>query len=191
MLRLRNRLRITWPSNCNSLARALLIAAGATDIDIFQIDIIWPGILVEHAVDLEEYIPQEEIEAHFPAIVENNTVDGKLVGLPWFTGAGLLYYRTDLLEKYGYSGPPERWDNLEEIAQIIQAGERAEGNDNFWGFVWQGNNYEGLTANALEWQYSHNGGQIIEPDGTITVNNSNSVAALARAAAWVGLSWRS
>lgn len=173
-------------SATDNLAQILqFMGAQSTEIDVFQIDVIWPGILAEHAADLYEYIPRSEIDAHFAAIIENNTVDGKLVGLPWYTDAGLLYYRTDLLEKYGYAGPPATWDELEEMAQTIQDGERADGNDSFWGFVWQGNNYEGLTCDALEWQYSHNGGRIIEPDGTITVNNPNAAAALTRAAGWV------
>ncbi len=178
---------ISPPSATDNLAQQLqFLGAGSSDLDVYQIDVIWPGILAEHAVNLYDYIPQSTIDAHFPAIVENNTVDGKLVGMPWYTDAGLLYYRTDLLEKYGFPGPPETWDELEVMAQTIQEGEQAEGNDSFWGFVWQGNNYEGLTCDALEWQKSHNGGTIIEPDGTITVNNPNTVAALERAAAWVG-----
>ena len=173
-------------SATDNLAQQLqFLGAGSADIDVYQIDVIWPGILAPHAVDLNEYIPQSDVETYFPAIVENNTVDGKLVGLPWFTDAGLLYYRTDLLEKYGYSGPPATWDELEEMAATIQEGERVEGADDFWGFVWQGNNYEGLTCDALEWQHSHNGGRIIEPDGTISVNNANCAAALERAAGWV------
>lgn len=161
------------------------LGAQSSDIDVYQVDVIWPGILANDAVDLSQYIPAEEVDGHFPAIIENNTVDGKLVAIPWFTDAGLLYYRTDLLEKYGYDGPPATWDELEEMAATIQAGEREEGNDSFWGFVWQGNNYEGLTCDALEWQYSHGGGRIIEPDGTITVNNENAIAAMNRAAGWV------
>jgi len=178
---------VTAPeSTTDNLAQQLqFLGAQSADIDVFQIDVIWPGMLADHAADLYELIPRSEIEAHFPAIIENNTVGGKLVGLPWFTDAGLLYYRTDLLEKYGYDGPPETWDKLEEMARKIQDGERADGNDSFWGFVWQGNNYEGLTCDALEWQRSHNGGQIIEPDGTITVNNPNAMAAFKRAASWV------
>jgi trehalose/maltose transport system substrate-binding protein len=161
------------------------LGAGSSDLDVYQIDVIWPGILAPHAVDLNEYIPRSEIDTHFAAIIKNNTVDGKLVGLPWYTDAGLLYYRTDLLEKYGYSTPPTTWDELEEMAATIQDGERADGNDSFWGYVWQGNNYEGLTCDALEWQYSHNGGSIIETDGTISINNANAMKAFERAATWV------
>src|SRR5690606_14896672 len=55
-----------------------------------------------------------------------------------------------------------------------------------WGFLWQGKAREGLTCNALEWQASEGGGSIIEPDGTISVNNEYTVRALKRAASWVG-----
>lgn len=179
--------QVVAPQSATDMLAQMLqfLGAGSADIDLYQIDVIWPGIVADHAVDLKEYIPQEEIDAHFPAIVENNTVDGKLVGMPWFTDAGLLYYRTDLLEKYGYAAPPKTWDELTEMATKIQEGERGEGNESFWGFVWQGSNYEGLTCDALEWQISEGGGQIIEPDGTITVNNPAAAAAFERAKGWV------
>lgn len=160
------------------------LGAGSGDNDVYQIDVIWPGILAQHALDLSE--PLADLAAmHFPAIVENNTVDGKLVGMPWYTDAGLLYWRTDLLEKYGIEKSPETWAELEEQAKAIQEGERAA-NPDFQGFVWQGKAYEGLTCDALEWQYSNGGGRIIEPDGTVTVNNPQAIAAFERAASWVG-----
>jgi trehalose/maltose transport system substrate-binding protein len=118
--------------------------------------------------------------------VTNNTVDGRLVGLPWFTDGGLLYYRTDLLEKYGFDGAPATWAELEEMAQTIQDGEQGEGNQDFWGFVWQGRAYEGLTCDALEWVYSSGGGTIVSPEKVITINNEAAAGALDMAAAWVG-----
>lgn len=163
-----------------------LFEAQSPEGDVFQIDVIWPGDLAEHFVDLYEYGAGDVADDHFPAIIENNTVDGKLIGIPWFTDAGLLYYRTDLLEKYGYDGPPATWDELEEMAATIQEGERADGNEDFWGFVWQGNAYEGLTCDALEWIASNDGGSIVEPDGTITINNPNAAAIVDQAAGWIG-----
>ena len=163
-----------------------LFEAQDATVDVYQIDVIWPGDLAEHLIDLTPYMTQDEIDAHFPAIIENNTVDGKLLAIPWFTDAGLLYYRTDLLEKYGFDAPPATWDELTSMAQTIQDGERADGNAEFWGYVWQGNAYEGLTCDALEWQYSASGTRIIAPDGTVEVNNDATAAAFEQAASWVG-----
>ncbi len=160
--------------------------AQSPEVDVYQIDVIWPGDLEVHFVDLFEYGAADVVGEHFPAIVENNTVDGRLIAIPWFTDAGLLYFRTDLLEKYGFDGPPATWSELTEMAQTIQDGERAEGNSDFWGFVWQGNAYEGLTCDALEWIASNDGGSIIEPDGTISVNNANAIEVIDLAASWVG-----
>ena len=161
-----------------------LLAAQASDVDVMMIDVIWPGILAIHAADLSGAIGWQSQE-YFERIVNNNTVNGALVGIPWFTDAGILYYRTDLLEKYGYEAAPETWQELTDMATKIQEGERAE-NADFYGFVWQGGAYEGLTCDALEWQYSNGGGTIIEEDGTVSVNNPQAIAAFERAKGWVG-----
>ncbi|KPU27320.1 ABC transporter substrate-binding protein [Caloranaerobacter sp. TR13] len=161
------------------------LEAKSPDIDIYQIDVIWPGDLAEHFVDLYKYGAKDVVDKHFDAIIKNNTVDGKLVAIPWFTDAGLLYYRKDLLEKYNLE-VPKTWDELERAAKIIQDGERAEGNSDFWGYVWQGDAYEGLTCDALEWIYSNGGGTIISPDKKITINNPNAIEIINKAASWVG-----
>jgi trehalose/maltose transport system substrate-binding protein len=71
------------------------------------------------------------------------------------------------------------------MAATIQEGERAEGNADFWGYVWQGNAYEGLTCDALEWIASNDGGTIVTPDKVITINNPNAIEIVDQAAGWV------
>ena len=160
--------------------------AQSGDLDVIRVDVIWPGLLAEHLLDMKEYTPQEQLDLYIPSLLVNNTVDGRLVALPIRIGFGMLYYRTDLLEKYGFDGPPKTWEELESMAKTIQEGERAEGNSEFWGYAWQGNAYEGLTCNALEWQASNGGGTIISPEGEVQVNNPQAIAAIERAAGWVG-----
>jgi trehalose/maltose transport system substrate-binding protein len=72
------------------------------------------------------------------------------------------------------------------MAARIQAGERAKGKKQFWGFVWQGAADEVLTCDALEWQAAEGGGRIIEEDKAISVNNPQAIRAWQRAAHWVG-----
>src|SRR6202045_1362365 len=161
-------------------------AAKSGDVDVYMIDVIWPGIAAPHAVDLKKYFKEDEIKQHFPRIIENNTVGGKLVGWPFFTDAGVLYYRTDLLEKYGYKEPPKTWEELTEMAKKIQDGERKDGKADFQGFVFEGKASESVTCNAIEWIYSYGGGTIIDPDRKVTINNPNAIKALEAAKSWVG-----
>ena len=161
------------------------LGTGASNLDVYSIDVIWPAILSEYSMDLKPYF-NNEMSAVFPVLAANDTVNGKLVAMPYRADLGLLFYRTDLLQEYGYRGPPATWDELETMAARIQAGERAKGNKSFWGFVWQGDAAEGLACNALEWQASEGGGRIIERDMTVSVNNPEAIRAWRRAARWVG-----
>ena len=161
-----------------------LLAAHASDIDVLQIDAVWPGILATHLIDLRPYAGQRT-EQHFLAIIANNTVDGKLVAMPWFADVPLLFYREDLLRKYELPVPGS-WRELTDIAATIQSRERTGGNARLWGYVWQGRAYEGLTCNALEWVASFGGGRIVEPDGRISIGNPRAVQALRLAAGWIG-----
>ena len=162
----------------------LWLAAGNSDIDVYQTDVIWAPQLANQLVDLTE-ATKDVVGAHFPSIVESQTVDGKLVALPIFTDAPALYYRKDLLDKYG-AKVPTTWAELAETAKLVMDKEREAGNPDMWGFVFQGNAYEGLTCDALEWVKSNGGGQIIEPDGTISINNPQAAAAIEMAKGWMG-----
>jgi trehalose/maltose transport system substrate-binding protein len=162
-----------------------LLATGASGPDLYAIDVIWPGMLAEYFVDLKPYFANQ-VSLQFPAIAAGYTVDNKLVAIAYRADIGLLYYRTDLLRQYGYREPPKTWDELESMAARIQAGERAKGKKEFWGFVWQGGADEALTCDALEWQAAEGGGRIIEENHTISINNPQAIRAWQRAARWVG-----
>ncbi|AVI63798.1 ABC transporter substrate-binding protein [Halomonas sp. GFAJ-1] len=162
-----------------------ILSANSSDIDVMQIDVVWPGLLANHLIDLREVLGDDADEGHFETIVVNNTIDDRLVAMPWFTDAGVLYYREDLLEKHGHD-VPTTWQALTETAREIQAAERNEGNSRMQGFVFQGRAYEGLTVNALEWVASFGGGTVVDNDGEVTINNERAAQALDLAASWIG-----
>ena len=161
-----NRVTIVTTPNSSTDRLALylqMLASRTDDIDVLQIDVVWAGMLAGHLADLRPYVGDAP-KAHFPTLIENDTVDGRLVAMPWWTDVGVLYYRKDLLERYGHA-PPATWQEMTAIARHIQAAERARGNRRLWGFVFQGRAYEGLTCNALEWIDSFGGGTIINAAG--------------------------
>lgn len=161
-----------------------LLDSHATVPDVYAVDVIWPAILADQLLDLKSYLPAQKIAEQFPELIANFTVNGRLVALPYLLNVGLLFHRTDLLRKYGYT-PPKTWEELENAAAHIQAGERARGQKDFWGFIWHGSSSESLTCSALEWQASQGGGTIIE-NGAVTVNNPQTIRAWERAARWPG-----
>jgi trehalose/maltose transport system substrate-binding protein len=153
--------------------------------DVVSIDVIWSAMLNQYLLDLKPYLANE-LASQNPVVVASYTVGDKLVAVPHHAYIGVLLYRPELLQKYGYREPPKTWDELEVMATRIQAGERAGGVKDFWGYAWQGGVDEDLTCSALEWQISDGGGRIIEDDRTISVNNRQAIRAWQRAARWVG-----
>jgi multiple sugar transport system substrate-binding protein len=69
----------------------------------------------------------------------------------------MLYYRSDLLEGAGFSGPPKTWDEMKEMSGKVRrdAGTR-------YGFVFQGAQYEGGVVNGLEFIWN-SGGEVLDP----------------------------
>jgi trehalose/maltose transport system substrate-binding protein len=161
-----------------------MFAAKSSDLDVINVDVVWPGMIKDHLIDLKPYSKGVEKE-HFPSIVANNTADGKLIAMPWFTDAGLLYYRKDLLEKHGEKAPTT-WEELAATAKKVQDAERKAGNADMQGFVFQAKAYEGLTCDAVEWLWSYGGGNVVDDKGNITVNNPKAAKALNTAASWIG-----
>ena len=162
-----------------------LLQKGSATPDVYGIDVVWPGILGQYFMDLKPYFA-DELASESPVVVASYTVGDKVVAVPRHAYVGVLYYRVDLLGRYGYREPPKTWDELEMMARRVQAGERARGEKDFWGFAWQGGSTEDLTCNGLEWQIGDGGGRIIEDDKTISVNNPQTVRAWQRALHWVG-----
>ncbi|NRF72150.1 ABC transporter substrate-binding protein [Aquincola sp. S2] len=167
-----------------------VLSAGSDKIDVFQVDVVWPGLLAAHLLDLRPFMHGVE-KQHFPSFIANNTVGaregkpGRLVAMPWFANAGLLFYRKDLLDKHGLK-VPLTWDELTAGARKVMQAERAAGNERLWGYVWQGRAYEGLSCNALEWLVSHGAGTVVDADGRVSVRNAQAALALKTAAGWVG-----
>src|SRR5580658_4707699 len=126
-----------------------LLQEGSAAPDVYGIDTIWTGVLSDYFIDLGPYF-SSELASDDSVLLADFKSQGKQVAMPFHMNVGVLYYRSDLLHRYGYNTPPRTWDELERMAVRIQAGERARGEKDFWGFVWPGAAAEGLTCNALE-----------------------------------------
>ncbi|MFP4013696.1 MAG: ABC transporter substrate-binding protein [Chitinispirillaceae bacterium] len=143
--------------------------------DVMLVDVAWIGQLAASGWlhPLSSY--HIDTEPFFTRVISlADTYNDSLIGLPLYIDGGLLYYRKDLLEKYGYSAPPAKWSELLEMAREIQKDEKVE-NKNFWGYVWQGAQYEGLVCNALE-TFTSAGGQIIGQNESRVASSANITA---------------
>jgi multiple sugar transport system substrate-binding protein len=159
----------------------LALRSKQTDPDVFLMDVVWIPQFVQSGwlQSLDRYMAQDSISPNdfLTRVVRlADAYNGHIMALPVYVDGGVLYYRTDLLEKYGYDGPPDTWQHLQDCAVRIEQEERKSIPD-FYGFVWQGAQYEGLVCNFLEYAGS-NGGGILDSTGNVIVDSPENVAAL-------------
>ncbi len=134
----------------------------STDIDVFLMDVIWPPEFgaAGWAMPLDELFPSSEQAEFMDGTILANTFRGHIYGVPLFIDSGILYYRKDLLDKYGFK-PPSTWNDMISQASVIVASEGEKGNE-MHGFSGQFKQYEGLVCDMQEYILS-NGGTILDP----------------------------
>mgnify|MGYP001116203907 CR=1 FL=1 len=142
-------LEIVEGPNATNLVEDLYTSSfllGDSPYDLVYMDIVWTPKFAAAGwlADLSDRVSDEELAAFLDADVEGGRYKEGLYRMPFRSDAGLLYYREDLLEAAGYE-PPETTQELMEISQALQADGEVE-----WGYVWQGKQYEGLSAMFVE-----------------------------------------
>jgi len=146
---------------------ATAFLAGESGHDIVYCDVIWVPKFAAAGwlLDLTDRVDPRDRADFLPADLEGGTYEGRLYRIPGFTDAGLLYYRSDLVKD-----PPTSFDDLMKTAAAFT-------NDERWGYVWQGKQYEGLVTNYLEilWGY---GGEWITADRQVLLDSPQALDAL-------------
>lgn len=119
---------------------------GNSPYDLVYLDIVWVPKFAAAGwlADLSDRLSKEELAEFMPGDLNGGIYEGRLYRVPFTSDAGLLYYRKDLLKQAGFK-PPETFAELTQISQTLQKKGAAD-----WGFVWQGRQYEGLTAAFVE-----------------------------------------
>lgn len=100
---------LPWTTDEQQQYYVVNMESGTPAFDVLMLDVIWVPEFARAGwlLDLTEYVPPAELAAHFPSAVDAAGFGGRLWALPWIMNVGLLYYRADLLGKYGLR-PPER-----------------------------------------------------------------------------------
>lgn len=156
------------------------LSAETFDVDIMQMDVAWVGVFADCLYPLNQTFSSGEIELndYFDAINQSMfSEEGNMIALPWYTDCGIMYYRKDLLEKYGRR-VPETWEELFDTALYIQNEERKQEGKRtkFHGFVFQAKAFEILTCNFLEFVDSFGGSIVKERQATVASNEAVNAA---------------
>ena len=127
---------------------AITLEGKQAPFDVIAVDTIWVQEFAKAGWirPLQTILSPEARARYFPGPILAATYKDQLYAIPWYIDAGVLYYRKDLLDRYGFR-PPETWPELVAAARAILD---AEADPNLGGFVWQGKQYEGLVCVALE-----------------------------------------
>ena len=147
------------------------------EVDVFFMDVIWPPEFgaAGWAMALDDIFSLKERGEFLPRTILANTYQGKIYGVPLFLDSGLLYYRKDLLEAYGFN-PPTTWNELIFQAEKIVQEERKAG-ANMVGFAAQFKQYEGLVCDMMEFILGNNG-EIIDEAGNSAIANKEAIEAV-------------
>ncbi|MGN9910659.1 extracellular solute-binding protein [Phytohabitans sp. LJ34] len=140
--------------------------ASKSDVDIFSLDVPWVAEFADRGFIHEMPVSDDELDGFLTQPLETCRWAGKLWALPFYTNAGLLYYRSDLVDDLE---PPTGWSQLTNyITEAFDA--LPDDKQPAAGYGGQLADYEGLTVNALEAIWAA-GGDVVDRGGNVVVDS--------------------
>ncbi len=142
--------------------------ANDASIDVMSTDIIWTAEFASNGwvLPLDRYFTEEMQGQFIKSAIDGCRYEGKVYGVPKRSDAPLLYYRKDIIPK-----APETYDELIDMVKRYQSASGIK-----YGYVFQGNTYEGMVCNVLEFIWAY-GGDVMR-DGKVVINSSEAQAGL-------------
>ncbi|MGD2181383.1 ABC transporter substrate-binding protein [Lusitaniella coriacea] len=156
------RLEVIKGPNDTNLVEDLYTSAfllGDSPYDLVYMDIVWVPKFAAAGwlMPLSDRISDAALSEYLQGDIEGGTYEGQLYRMPFRSDGGMLYYRTDMLEQAGLQ-PPKTFEELIQTAKTVKEKNIAE-----IGYVWQGKQYEGLSAMFVE-ILEGQGGYWVNPD---------------------------
>jgi len=145
-------------------------------VDVFLMDVIWPPEFAAAgwATDLSKRFPAQEQQKFLNGPIRANTFQGAIYGVPCYLGAGLFYYRKDLLEKYGFK-PPQTWKEMISQGEAVLKG---EGDPGLAVYSGQFKQYEGLVCDMMEFIWSNGGAAVDSRTGQVLLDQPAAIEAV-------------
>ncbi|MBW4035177.1 MAG: sugar ABC transporter substrate-binding protein [Proteobacteria bacterium] len=112
---------VTYPYENSLKAETLNFVSHSGQFDAILSDVVWPVDFTKAnwVVPIKDFMankdladPNIDVKDFFPVWRHAFTIKGQLVGLPFDSYAGLLYYNKKILKEHGFSGPPKTWNEL-------------------------------------------------------------------------------
>lgn len=143
------------------------------NMTVVTTDVVWTAEFAAKGYVDELPADKFDLTRYLPATVKSATYFDKLYGVPGDSNGGLLYYRSDLLEKAGVK-PPTTWAEMKAACAEVKALPGTNDIDCYGG---QFDKYEGLTVAFAE-AVDSSGGSIIGADGQPTVDTAEAASGL-------------
>ena len=153
---------IPWTVAHDKLITAV---AGKQTPDVTQLGSTWAGEFAK--LNALDPVPSTiNPDQFYQGADDAGSVNGKLVGVPWYVDTRVLYYRTDLAQQAGISSAPQTWDDLNKLAAAYHdAGAK-------YGIALSSNNWEEYGP------FLYSAGGDIMQNGKFTLDSPEAVRAL-------------
>ncbi|MBX5165941.1 MULTISPECIES: sugar ABC transporter substrate-binding protein [unclassified Rhizobium] len=162
------------------------IASGSSAFDVVAIDVVWNAKFAGHVEDLSPLFTEAVRKDLPPALLADAKVGGKMIGMPAWANAEIVFYRKDLFDKpeeqkafqakYGYPlAPPKSWQQWRDIAKFFTRDTDGDGKTDFWGTDTIGTFSEEWMAHVLQ---AGSPGVILDKDGKVIIDNEAHKKAL-------------
>jgi len=153
-------------------AIAVWMLAGDGTVDIYGMDTPWVSEFgrAGWAADLNEELPGLE-DDFIASGLDSFSYEGRLLGVPFWGSISGLYYRSDLLEAYGFD-VPQTYDDLLEISRVI-----GEDRPEMTALAWPGAQQEALVMVFADFLYGF-GGAYRDADGDYAFDSPQALEAL-------------
>lgn len=175
-------IKIEWidlpqESQHDKLVTELSNATGTYDVVAMDNPWIAEFAAAGYIEPLEGYLSPEKRSDYFEGYLNIESYKGKLYSIPHYMFAPVMFYRTDLFDKYGIRHP--KLDNPLTKEEFIAACKKAmagEG-EGFYGTIVEGKRIPSAAIHFLEYIYRE-GGVILDDNNVPHVNEAPAVRAL-------------